>query len=60
MSDYKPLRPAANVPRHSLLHPERRYVPAAQTNIAVTFERIRAEQAATKPANVRTIKRSKA
>lgn len=40
----KALRSSA--PAHSLLNPARRYTNAASTNIAATFARIRAEQAA--------------
>lgn len=61
----KPLRAQPHVPRHSLLHPDRVYVPAAQTDIAKTFARIRREQAEIAKAaqeqaardNVRTITR---
>lgn len=47
MSDeHKPLVPGKNVSRDSILHPSRPYVPSHKTNIAETFARIRAEQAA--------------
>jgi len=39
----KPLK--SNAPAHSLLNPSRPYVPAAQTDLAATFARIRAQQA---------------
>lgn len=42
----KPLRSTA--PAHSLLNPARPYVPAAQTDLAATFARIRAQQQTTK------------
>lgn len=42
----KPLK--SNAPAHSLLNPSRPYVPAAQTDIAVTFARFRAQQAQAK------------
>ena len=45
-------------PPTSILHPAWVYTPAAATNIAETFARIRAEQA--KPVNVVKINREKA
>ena len=42
-------------PQTSILHPAFVYTPAAHTNIAVTFARIRAQQAT--PANVQPIKK---
>lgn len=40
----KPLRSSA--PAHSILNPARAYTPAAATDLAATFERVRKQQAA--------------
>ena len=47
---FKPLTTLTTYPAGHLLNPATRYVPAAQTNVAKTFARIRAQQAAEKAA----------
>lgn len=54
---YRPLRVISDLRRTSLLHPEFPYIPAARTNVAETFARVRAAQQQGQTADVRPIKR---
>ncbi len=45
---FKPLRTVTTYPLGHLLNPATRYTPAANTDVAKTFARVRAQQAAAK------------
>mgnify|MGYP000907584494 CR=1 FL=1 len=54
---YKPLRIVSDLPRSSLLHPDREYVPAVRTDIRATFAKARAEQQRDRTPNVQPMQR---